>query len=503
MRSEPRVQFLSEASFRINDKSKSGVIDNLSLKAVLINVNNCPPENSLVDLTFMLPSISRPIDVAAKVNRVNNGGFVAEFVSMDSTDIPYVWSIIRSQLTSADSCPYCGTSLGDKRPHDCSNCGYPLCFDHPSYFEKRDVAIKKKYLFKFISNVPDGDVQAIYDLIKKRFLENNNNAVLEEEDDEMVGVCDKMKAVFHLIRKVATVDVPVLIVGETGTGKEMAAKAIHERSFRANKPFIPINCGAIPKNLLESELFGYEKGAFTGADKQVKGRIEYAAGGTLFLDAIGELPLSLQVKILRFLEDYKIERVGGRKGIDVDLRVIAATNRDLEKDVAEGRFREDLYYRLNVVRVRMPSLHERGDDIVIMAKVFLRQYAGKLGKNIKGFTREALIALKAHHWPGNVRELINRIRRGVVMAEQQWITPENLELINAVRQRHQESLKEATKRFQRELVNDTIDLHSWKITEAAKDLKVSRSDMYYIMKKLGIDRKSGVGVKAQDGEKRV
>lgn len=501
MRSEPRVQFLSEASFRINDKSKSGIIANLSLKAALINVNNCPPVNSLVDLTFMLPSISRPIDVAAKVNRVNNGGFVAEFVSMDSTDIPYVWSLIRSQLSSADSCPYCGTSLGDKRPHNCTHCGYPLCFDHASYFEKRDVTIKKKYLFKFISNLPDGNVHGLYDLIKKRFLENNNNAVLEDEDEEMVGVCDKMKGVFHLIRKVATVDVPVLITGETGTGKEMAARAIHERSFRANKPFIPINCGAIPQNLLESELFGYEKGAFTGADKQVKGRIEYAAGGTLLLDEIGELPLSLQVKILRFLEDYKIERVGGRKGIEVDLRVIAATNRDLEKDVAEGRFREDLYYRLNVVAVRMPSLHERGDDIVIMAELFLRQYAGKLGKNIRGFTREALTALKAHHWPGNVRELINRIRRGVVMTEQQWITPENLELINAVRQRHQESLKEATKGFQRELVKDTIDRHSWKITDAAKALKVSRSDMYYIMKKLGIDRKSGL--KAKDGDERV
>jgi DNA-binding NtrC family response regulator len=501
MRSEPRVQFLSEASFRINDKSKSGIIANLSLKGALINVNNCPPVNSLVDLSFMLPSISRPVDVAAKVNRVNNGGFVAEFVSMDSTDIPYVWSLIRSQLSSAAYCPYCGTSLEDKRPHDCSNCGYPLCFDHPSYFEKRDVAIKKKYLFTFFRNLPDGDVHVLYDLIKKRFLENNNKAVLEDEEEEMVGVCDKMKGVFHLIRKLATVDIPVLIMGETGTGKEMAARAIHERSLRANNPFIPINCGAIPQSLLESELFGYEKGAFTGANKQVKGRIEYAAGGTLLLDEIGELPLSLQVKILRFLEDYKIERVGGRKGIEVDLRVIAATNRDLEKDVAEGRFREDLYYRLNVVAVRMPSLHERGDDIVIMAEVFLRQYAGKLGKNIRGFTREALTALKAHHWPGNVRELINRIRRGVVMAEQQWITPENLELINTVKQRNQESLKEATKSFQRELVKNTIDLHSWKITDVAKALKVSRSDMYYIMKKLGIDRKSGV--KEQYGEERL
>ncbi len=487
MRSEPRVPFRCKISFLIHDKLKSGVIANLSLNGALINSEDCPPKDSLIDLTLTLPSLSHSIDVVAKVNRVKDDGFAAEFVSIEPANIPYVWSLIQSRLGSGDSCSYCGGLLGDKIPLDCPHCGYPLNFDDPSYFEKRDAAVRKKDLLNFISDLPDSHVNAVYGLIKKHVVENNSYGEAEDEDEEMIGTCDKMKAVFHLIRKLATVDVPVLIIGETGTGKEIAARAIHERSCRRNSPFIPINCGAIPKDLLESELFGHEKGAFTGADKQVKGRIEYAAGGTLFLDEVGELPLSVQVKLLRFLQDYKIERVGGRNSIEVDLRVIAATNRDLEKVISEGRFREDLYYRLDVVTLRMPSLRERGDDIVIMAEAFLRQYAQKVEKRIRGFTREALATLKAHHWPGNVRELINRIRRGVVMAEQCWITPENLEL--KTRQSYQEGLRETTNRFQCELIKETIYRYGGKITEAAKALKVSRSEMYYLLKKHKIDQK--------------
>ena len=233
----------------------------------------------------------------------------------------------------------------------------------------------------------------------------------------MLGQCHEMQEVFATIRKVATVDVPVLVLGESGTGKELVGRAIHAVSLRKEEAFVPINCGAIPENLLESELFGHEKGAFTGAQAQVRGKLEYAHGGTLFLDEIGEMPPLLQVKLLRFLQDKLIQRVGGREDLAVDARVVAATNIDIDKAIAEERFREDLYYRLGVITIKLPPLRARGEDVGLLARFFLQRCRDEFGRKIRGFSPAALDALAAYDWPGNVRELENKVKRAVVMAE--------------------------------------------------------------------------------------
>ena len=250
------------------------------------------------------------------------------------------------------------------------------------------------------------------------------NQAQGRDSQEMIGTCNAMRHLFKLIRKVAATDVPVLVTGASGTGKEMVARAIHQRSHRSKGPFVAVNCGAIPRELLESELFGHEKGSFTGAYRSVGGTVERAQGGTLFLDEIGELPLELQVKLLRFLQEYTFERVGGRKSITVDLRVISATNKDLGELIEQNLFREDLYYRLDVIDISLPPLKDRGEDALIMANIFLKKHAATLGKEIQGFTPEAVTAIQTHAWPGNIRELGNRIRRAVVMADGVTITPE-------------------------------------------------------------------------------
>jgi two-component system NtrC family response regulator len=247
----------------------------------------------------------------------------------------------------------------------------------------------------------------------------------------MLGGSSQMRPVFETIRKVATTDAPVLVLGESGTGKEMAARAIHQRSDRKNGPFVAINCGAIPETLLESELFGHEKGAFTGAHMQRKGRIEMSNEGTLFLDEIGEIPLPLQVKLLRFLQEQSIERIGGRQEIRINTRVVAATNVDLKKAMTGGTFREDLYYRLAVVQMMLPPLRERESDVRVLAQHFLNRFAAQENKPNLSFDQDAIRALNKHSWPGNVRELENCVRRAVIMAEGRRVTAKDLELGSA------------------------------------------------------------------------
>jgi two-component system, NtrC family, response regulator len=309
-----------------------------------------------------------------------------------------------------------------------------------------------------------------------------------ETFDGMVGASPPMQAVFAFIRKVAPTGAPVLILGESGTGKEMVAQALHRRSPQRNGPFIPINCNAIPENLLESELFGHEKGSFTGAHVQRKGHIESASGGTLFLDEIGELPASVQVKLLRFLQEKSFQRVGGRQEIRSDTRVIAATNVNLQDSVASGTFREDLYFRLAVVVVKVPSLRERGDDIVLVAKEFLHRYGMQHGRARLTFAPEAFRALALHDWPGNVRELQNRMQRAIIMADGKRITASDLELTDAMNASQPQTLKEARESLEREIVQAALRRHNGKITSAAVELGISRPTLYELMEKLGIAR---------------
>ena len=310
-----------------------------------------------------------------------------------------------------------------------------------------------------------------------------------ETFDGMLGTNTRMQSVFESIRKVATTEAPVLILGESGTGKEMAARAIHLRSARKAGPFVAINCSAIPETLIESELFGHEKGAFTGAHVQRKGRIESASEGTLFLDEIGEVPLPIQVKLLRFLQEQCIERVGGRQEIRVDTRVIAATNADLKKGMAGGTFREDLFYRLAVVQLLLPPLRDREGDIVLLANSFLQQFAAQNNKTGLVFAPDSLRALCRHSWPGNVRELQNRVRRAVIMSSDKRLTVHDLELSPTSTAAPQgTSLKEAKESLEREMLQQALKKHSGKITAAAIDLGISRPTLYELMAKLGIQK---------------
>jgi two-component system NtrC family response regulator len=280
----------------------------------------------------------------------------------------------------------------------------------------------------------------------------------------------------------------VLITGESGTGKELVARAIHAQSTRNREAFVAINCGAIPDTLLESELFGYEKGAFTGAVQQRKGRIESAQSGTLFLDEIGDIPLALQVKLLRFLQNHEIQRLGGKEAIIVDARILAATNIDLQKAMNEGRFREDLYYRLCVVTIDVPPLRQRTSDIVLLARTFLAKFSDELKKPLKGFTPQAIDALTAYGWPGNVRELENRVKRAVVMAEGWYVTPENLELASNASSLDSSTLKASRDHREKELVKLAMEKAEGNVTRAAAYLGVSRPTLYQLLARYGLKR---------------
>ncbi len=288
---------------------------------------------------------------------------------------------------------------------------------------------------------------------------------------DLVGSGASMREVFRRIEKVASTDISVLVTGETGTGKEVVAREIHRRSPRGGGPFVAVNCGAIPEALLESELFGHVKGAFTGAVASRMGRFQAAAGGTLFLDEIGDMPPGLQVKILRALQERVVTRVGESRPEPVDLRVIAATNRVLEQEIERGTFREDLYYRLNVVSIRLPPLRERGDDVTVIARYFLQQYAREFASRVRGFTPAALVAMKKYAWPGNVRELENRVKKAVVLADRALVSAEDLDLSPEVLE-PTVPLSQATREFQKRYVNEVLERNAGNRTKTAKDLGV-------------------------------
>ena len=288
---------------------------------------------------------------------------------------------------------------------------------------------------------------------------------------DIIGSCPSLMEVFRTVEKVAGTDIGVLITGETGTGKELIARAVHRRSLRATGPFVVVNCGAIPENLIESELFGHVRGAFTGAVATRQGKFQQADKGTLFLDEIGELPLALQVKLLRALQEKIVMKVGDTRTESVDIRVVAATNRDLEHEMKAGNFREDLYYRLNVIHVHLPPLRERGDDILVLAKYLLIKYAEEYGSKVKGFTPNALIAIRKYDWPGNVRQLENRIKKAIVMCDKTLIGVEDLDILPEALAPIV-SLTQAREDFQRRYILEVLERNNGNRTKTARDLGV-------------------------------
>jgi DNA-binding NtrC family response regulator len=448
MRRAPRFPVNLDVDLQSGSITKQGIISNLGLNGAFVNLPKPGELNPLLTMRFAPPQDSQSLEVLARVVRSDNDGFGAEFLDLDPQHQDKLWSSLTNLWPKElKDCPYCGQHLVSKKKR-CSLCHLPLDFQQEGYLER----------------LPE-DAHSLR---------------------EMIGTCPSMHKVFHLIRKVATSDVPVLVTGASGTGKEMVAQAIHQRSHRAKGPFVAVNCGAIPRELLESELFGHEKGSFTGAYRTVSGKVELAHNGTLFLDEVGELPLDLQVKLLRFLQEFTFERVGGRESKQVDLRVISATNGDLKELIAAGRFREDLFYRLNVVSIDLPNLRDRGDDSLIMANVFLRRYAAKTERKFLGFSQEALKAIETYPWPGNIRELINHIRRAVVMAEDSWVSPENLGLdLTEVKGKPLNGLglKEAKAQFEARLVTEALANVRGNVQLAAKLLKTSRSVVYHLINK--------------------
>jgi two-component system NtrC family response regulator len=304
----------------------------------------------------------------------------------------------------------------------------------------------------------------------------------------MITAAPEMTKVARTIERVAAADVSVMLLGASGTGKELLARGLHDASPRHNGAMIAINCAAIPENLLESELFGHEKGAFTGAVKATEGKIELAHGGTLFLDEVGDIPLPLQVKLLRFLQERVIERIGGRKPIAVDTRIVCATHRDLDAMVADGSFREDLYYRLAEIVVRIPSLAERPGDAVLLARHFVQQYAPKLNPLVKGLAPDAVALVDGWHWPGNVRELENRLKRAVIMADGKLVTAADLDFNDAADTGPSEylNLRAAREAADRVAIRRALAQSDGNISVAAKLLGVSRPTLYDLLKQYGM-----------------
>ncbi|UEX77363.1 PEP-CTERM-box response regulator transcription factor [Sediminicurvatus halobius] len=302
----------------------------------------------------------------------------------------------------------------------------------------------------------------------------------------VIATSPQMLRACRLVERVASSDATVLLLGESGTGKELLAQAVHRLSGRKNRRMVAINCASIPENLLESELFGFEKGAFTGATRQTIGKIEYADGGTLFLDEIGDLPLSLQAKLLRFLQERVIERLGARGEIPVDVRVVCATNQDLHAMMRAGDFREDLYYRLSEISVEVPSLRDRDGDAALLAHAFLRRYAERDKRPLRGFSADALAAIRGYSWPGNVRELENVIRRAVIMADGAEVTAADLGLDVDMEEVEPLKLREVRDRAERRTVSRALGLANGNLVRASELLGVSRPTLYSLLNKYGL-----------------
>jgi transcriptional regulator with GAF, ATPase, and Fis domain len=324
-------------------------------------------------------------------------------------------------------------------------------------------------------------------------------AVSSKQYGDLIGSGASMREVYRRIEKVAATDISVLITGETGTGKELVAREVHRRSQRAAGPFVAVNCGAIPEALLESELFGHAKGAFTGAIATRVGKFQAAHGGTLFLDEIGDMATGLQVKILRALQERAVTKVGDSRPEPVDIRVIAATNKVLEEEIRKGAFREDLYYRLNVVAIALPPLRERGEDLVVIARYFLQKYGKEFDSRVRGFTPSALVAIRKYAWPGNIRELENRVKKAVVLADRALVSAEDLDLRPDILEPIL-PLAQAKEEFQKRYINDVLERNAGNRTKTAKDLGVDPRTIFRHLEKLDAERRGQPSLPDLEGE---
>jgi len=475
---ECRVIYISR-----DEKTEETItIKELSLSGALVS-GLSTELSELFTIRPILPGVGE-VELLAKIARSSKAGKAIRLFYSDKNTMQALWDYIKKNLILGDTCPYCDYA-DDSREGSCEKCGMYLNFAKESYLERHVENTFAQRLNIRLSRLNLEHVQKIIQFVDSKLLKIQHRS----PDKEFVGTSPEMLAVFSMIRKVAPTEMSVLLLGESGTGKELTVKAIHTLSARKDGPFVAVNCAAIPESLLEAELFGYEKGAFTGAYAAKMGKFESADGGTLFLDEIGDLPSNLQAKLLRFLEDRLIERVGSSGSRKIDVRIVAATNSDLQKSMAEGKFRPDLYYRLNSFTIKLPPLRNRGEDKVLLARHFLERFACN-ENGPRDFSAEALEAIRLHSWPGNVRELENKVRRGFLMATGELIDPACMELDGENILILIPDARSKETRSQKEIVINVLEQNNYVIAKAARELNISRPSMYALIKKYNISRNS-------------
>lgn len=467
------------------DEESEALVADLGIAGAFIKVRpHIIEEKEVGDTVIMKYNLPRYglIEHHGNIVRKGKGGVAVSFYNLDIATKAKLWEYLAVNIAGFRECPYCGEKY-DIMPTVCKTCGWELTFNSPGYFEYLERMNLLKKLYSKADNLGMDHLQRLINFIDVETMKTKAS----EELQEFVGTSAAMLEVFSKIRKVAPTDLSVLILGESGTGKELTALAIHERSMRKEKLFVPINCAAIPETLLEEELFGHERGAFTGAYTTKKGKFEHADGGTLFLDEIGEFPPGIEAKLLRFLEDRTLERIGATKGKKVDVRLIAATNCDLNSAIAEGKFRKDLYYRLNEFTINLPPVRERGEDRLILAKFFLNKFSGEMGVK-KNFSRDAVDSIQSYNWPGNVREIINRVRKAIVMANGSLITTNHLDIdtTKLIGFSERFSLKNSKGKIEKQKIKEALSKCGNNVSKAAKMLGISRPSLYKLIKKHSI-----------------
>jgi len=477
VRSKTEITALAVRQDGAGQKEERVKVKELSLSSgVLAGLDSVPAVPFLIKVP--LPGRSR-VELIAEALRGANGRQVVRFFFPQRQALASIWDYIRTQPHEPGVCPYCGQPESSTRTN-CASCGRYLGFADATYLDQHLQATLAERLVPRLQHLDASFIQRIIAMMDRAII----GEVEARADEEFVGTTPAMLDVFAMIRRAAATDMNILILGESGTGKELTAQAIHEKSLRRDGPLVVVNCAAIPEGLLEAELFGHEKGAFTGAHAAKKGRFEMANGGTIFLDEIGDLPAPLQAKLLRFLEDRVVERVGGKNGVRVDVRIISATNCDLEGMVAKSGFRSDLYYRLNSFTIKLPPLRDRGEDKAILAK-YLFQKIGRIEQSpLAGLSDSALEAILRYDWPGNVRELVNKIRRAIVMASGEWIEPADLELSPLL---STGGLAAAVPRNEREMVRAALETSGYVVARAARALGVSRPTLYSLLRRHQIE----------------
>lgn len=468
----------------VKDNSDKGVSEkkakftSLGLGGGFIDVKTGATESNIIGLKYDLPRHGE-FEILGEITRHEKNGFATRFYNLNRDAKIKLWDYIKDNIKDDLSCPYCGKTSAHKL-RNCDKCGWNLNFYSQQYIVDHERESFISRLMQKSTSFSLEDMFKTLNFIDVEILKIGKNLDINEE---FVGSSQGILNVFSMIRKIAPTDIPVLITGESGTGKELTAMAIHERSNRKDKSFVTINCAAIPDNLLEAELFGYEKGSFTGAHASKTGKFEYADGGTIFLDEIGELSLNLQSKILRFLEDKVVEKIGSNEGKKVDVRLIAATNRDLKAAITKGSFRKDLFYRLDVFNISLPPVRDRGEDKVILARYFLNKFCKEMNMS-KSFSSEAIDAVKGYDWPGNVREIINKVRRAVVMSKDAVVTPADMDLsVPTIQADELTSLREVRHSIEKQKLIEALKHCNNNISKVSRVLGISRPSVYSLRKK--------------------